>query len=154
MVRLFDSKLRSIRWRLKKGEVISNTDLADVVERYGACGIPEDVLALIATRLRAAKTPAPRGRPKNPNATVARALTIHNNVMVEWAQLGGRRGQREKAINAAAVKLSLSPETVRDALENDAPAARRAYPYLAFTLRQCVEALVLAELASDSEEAP
>lgn len=154
MVRLSDSKLRSVQWRLKKGEVISNTDLADVVERYAARGLPEDVLALIAARLRAAKTPAPRGRPKNPNATVARALTIHNDVMVEWAKLGGRHGQREKAINAAAVKLSLSPETVRDALENDAPAARRAYPYLAFTLKQCVEGFALAELATEDGETP
>lgn len=154
MVRVVDLKIRGLEYRLTKGDLITNDELAEVVERYGTGTLPDRLRALVVERLRTAPTPRPRGRPKNPNARVARALTIYNNVMIEWARLGGRRGQRNRAIEIAAEKLEIAPETVRDALENDAPDARRRHPSLAFSLRECVDAFARAAAAGEAPEAP
>jgi hypothetical protein len=154
MVRISDLKLMGVEYRLMKGDLISNHELADVVQRWGTDPLSDGLRSLIVERLRVAPTPRPRGRPKNPKARAARALTIYNQVVFEWAQLGGRRGQRTAAIEKAAEILKLKPETVRDALENDAPAARRQFPSSALTVAGCVEYLARVQDAPEEYEEP
>lgn len=131
MVRLADVVLRGVQWRIKKGEVIPNDELAGVVERYGARGIPDDVRALVAERLRAVPFPKkPRGRPAQSENDrrdhLIRALILESLLHFEWARLGGRRGQKEQAIEQVANEVELKASTLKRILSHEAPKARAA----------------------------
>lgn len=141
MVRVSQLHWGMIQRRLADGETITNGELANAIEHFGLQDISGEVRVLVAARLRLAQTPGARGRPRRPNASHSRALNIYNRVNLEWARLGGKRGQKKEAIKQAAATLQLTINTVEDALANDAPSARRRYPYLAFTVEQWVEAL-------------
>jgi hypothetical protein len=131
MVRLSDLRWRGLAWRIQQGEVIANEELADAVERSGARGIPDDVRALIAERLRAMPHPKrPRGRPaqteNDRRAHLLRALILESMLHFEWARLGGRRGKKGDALDHVASEAGLKTSTLTRILSHDAPAARAA----------------------------
>ncbi len=135
MVRLEDTKWSALRHRLKQGEVLTSAEMAEVLQRYGGTGIPDDIRHVLAERLSKAPTPR-RGRPKHTpedeRIREAWILSVYNRV----TQLRSRGMRKADAVKAYAAESGRSVEYIADLLVNHAPRVRRKHPALAFSVER------------------